>query len=359
MNNLNLTVVVKALIMMLATLSQASFANPADQKIVEATEEIVSRYTKDEWFSGSIAIERDGQRFYSKSVGFADISKQIENRAQTKIRIGSINKHYTAVLILQKVQAGQLSLDDRLAKFSLGFSKEIGDQVTIRHLLRHTSGFDDLFNDEYLATYRSLLDINAKMPLLRDKPLLSKPGTQYKYSNYGYIVLGAILEKLEQKPFKQILENHIFTPIGVSDTHYELTDAVMGKARSYRYYTDRPKADKTDILENVTPDGGMYSTPNDIISFYSNLFYSNNLLNDEYKAVLASNYKTPTKAWSEIANSPTAAWSSYGGAPGVSAAAEILIKDKLIVVVLANTDGLVAEKISQEIVSTYKNDPND
>jgi CubicO group peptidase (beta-lactamase class C family) len=335
-----------ALVTLLA--STPLLAETNSEKIVTATESIVSNYLKNDWFAGGVLIKKDGEVLYNKSYGLADIPNKIANTPDTKIRIGSINKHYTAVLILQKVQAGELSLDDKLGKFEFGFT------VTFRQLLQHRSGFDDLFNDQYIATYETLLDIDAKIPMLIDKPLLSTPGTEYKYSNYGYIVLGAILEKLEQKPFKQIIENNIFKPLGVTDTHYALTAEVEGKARSYRYYADRPKDDKTDILENVTPDGGMYSTPSDIAAFYSALFYTDKLLDDYHKTVLANYYKTPTKDWAEIANSPTAIWSSYGGAPGVSAAAEVVVKDKLIVVVLANTDGLVAEKISQEIVKAYK-----
>ncbi len=348
--------ITKTACLALATLlvNTSSLATPGNQEIVSTTNEIVAKYSANDWFAGSVIVKRDGVVLHQQSYGLADIPNKIANTVDTKIRIGSINKHYTAVLILQKVQAGELSLDDTLAKFDLGFADNIANQITVRQLLQHRSGFDDIFNDEYFATYRTLTDIDAKLPLLIDKPLLSSPGSEYKYSNYGYIVLGAILEKLEQKPFKQIIEHNIFKPLGVTDTHYTLTAEVEGKARSYRYYADRPKDDKTDILENVTPDGGMYSTPSDVAAFYSALFYTDKLLDDYHKTVLASYYKTPTKTWAEIANSPTAIWSSYGGAPGVSAAAEVVVKDKLIVVVLANTDGLVAEKISQEIVKAYK-----
>ena len=86
-------------------------------------------------------------------------SAQQAHHRQTKIRIGSINKHYTAVLILQKVQSGQLSLDDKLAVFELGFNKEIAEKISVRHLLQHKAGFADIFNDEYCKSYRDLKHI--------------------------------------------------------------------------------------------------------------------------------------------------------------------------------------------------------
>ncbi len=337
-------------------LISASFeinAESIEKRLVEKTDDILAEYLKNNWFSGNVVVKQGDQVLYNRSFGYADIPEKIEITPETKIRIGSINKHYTAVLILQKIQSGDLSLNDSLSKFSLGFPEEVAKKITIRYLLQHTSGFADIFNDEYIKTYRSLLDINAKLPLLINTPLLSEPGSKYHYSNYGYIVLGAILEKIEQKTFRQILEKNILERIGSKNTLYALTDSVEGKARSYRYNQDGSKIDKTDILENVTPDGGMYSTSEDIALFYSNLFYSNVLLNDEFKAVMSNDYRESSRPWSEIVSKDKSRWSAYGGAPGVSAAAEILIKDKLIVIVLANTDGLVAEKISQRIVKAY------
>lgn len=186
-----------------------------------------------------------------------------------------------------------------------------------------------------------------------NEPLLYEPGTNHKYSNYGYIVLGAILEKIEQKPFKQIIENNILNIIGAQSTHYQLTEEVKGKAKSYRFNSDGSKVDKTPILENVTPDGGMYSTTEDIAAFYHSLLYTNQLLNDEHKVLITTDYKGSSKTWSDILSNYNSHWNSYGGAPGVSAAVEVLLKDKFIVVILANTDGLVAEKMSQEIINVY------
>lgn len=329
-------------------------SNEANERLVLKTDEIVKRYVESNWFSGSVVILKSGEVIYDKSFGFADIENGIANTSNTKIRIGSINKHYTAVLVMQKVQSGQMTLDDTLDKFELGFPAVIAEKITVRHLLRHTSGFADIFNDEYMRTYQKLKTINDKLPLLIDKPLISVPGEKYNYSNYGYIVLGAILEKVENKPFKSIIENNILSVIGAKNTDYALTDQVDGKALSYRFSPTGKKVNSTHMLENLTPDGGMYSTPYDLALFYSKLFYSNELINDEMKAIMGNGYKQRDRVWSQILESDKAKWSSYGGGPGVSAAVEVLIKDKLLVMVLANTDGLVAEHISQRIVDVYK-----
>jgi CubicO group peptidase (beta-lactamase class C family) len=326
----------------------------ADELLVNKTDEIIKQYTDVDWFSGSVVIFKEDKVIYDKSFGYADIENKVNNTSAMKIRIGSINKHFTAALVMQKIQSGDLSLDDKLEKFGLGFPKDIAKKITIRHLLQHRAGFADIFNNEYFKTYRSLKSINDKIPLLLDKPLISKPGTKFNYSNYGYIVLVAILEKIEKKNFQQIINENILNVIKADNTKYDLTENVIDKARSYNFTPLGKKIDKTDSLENITPDGGMYSTPYDLALFYSKLLYSNELLNDASKAMIINGYKESTKPWSEFLESNTARWRSYGGGPGVSAAVEVLIKDKLMVIALANTDDVVAERISQRVVEVYQ-----
>jgi CubicO group peptidase (beta-lactamase class C family) len=326
----------------------------SDELLINKTDEIIKQYTDPEWFSGSVVIFKDDKVIYDKSFGFADIENKVKNTSATKTRIGSINKHFTLALIMQKVQSGKLSLDDTLEKFELGFPKNIAEKITVRHLLRHSSGFADIFNNEYFETYRSLKNINDKLPLLMNKPLISEPGEEYNYSNYGYIVLGAILEKLEKRSFQQIINENIINVIKADNTQYALTENVTDKAKSYHFTPLGRKVDKTDSLENLTPDGGMYSTPYDLALFYSKLFYSNQLLNDQSKAAIGNAYKESTRSWSDILDSDKAKWTAYGGGPGVSAAVEILIKDKFMVIALANTDDVVAERITQRVIEVYQ-----
>ncbi|TPH13976.1 serine hydrolase domain-containing protein [Litorilituus lipolyticus] len=337
-----------------STEKEKAYSKASNEVLISQTEEIIKQYTDPGWFSGSVVIFKGDKVIYDKSFGLADMENHIKNTSATRTRIGSINKHFTATLILQKVQSGKIALDDKLGKFELGFPKEIAGKITVRHLLSHTSGFADIFNNEYIKTYRSLKDIDDKLPLLLNKPLISEPGKEFNYSNYGYIVLGAILEKLEQKSFQTIISENILDIIKADNTIYDLTENVKHKAKSYQFSPLGGKIDKTARLENLTPDGGMYSTPYDLALFYSKLFYTNELLNDQSKAVMKSHYKRPVKPWSEFLDSDNTKVVSYGGGPGVSAAVEILIKDKFMIIVLANTDGLVAEHITQRVTDVYQ-----
>jgi CubicO group peptidase (beta-lactamase class C family) len=332
----------------------ATETDVSDELLISKTDEIIKQYTDPGWFAGSLVIFKGDQVIYDKSFGLADIENSIKNTSATRTRIGSINKHFTAALVMQKVQAGKLSLDDNLQSFNLGFPKNIAEKITVRHLLKHTAGFADIFNNEYFRTYRSLKNITDKLPLLLDKPLISEPGKEFNYSNYGYIVLGAILEQLEQKSFQSIINDNILTVIKADNTIYDLTENVQNKAKSYQFSPLGSKIDMTGRLENLTPDGGMYSTPYDLALFYSKLLYSNQLLNDQSKAIMTSRYKKETKPWSELLTSDKTKWISYGGGPGVSAAVEVLVKDKFMVIALANTDDVVAERITQRVLEVYQ-----
>ena len=339
----------------IVTLSAPHSGHGQDLNVfLESVDKIIEPYADAGWFTGTVALYHSDRVVYQRSVGYADVDAGRPNTPETKIRIGSINKHYTAALTLRLVQRGVFGLDDPLAKFDLGFPADIAEKVTVRQLLSHRSGFEDLFTEEYINNYRSLKTIDDKLPLLMHSPLRFEPGSDQAYSNYGYIVLGAIIERTMGESFGRILESEILEPIDAQHTDYALTDEVRDKALSYTYTWAGRKVDVTDRLENLTPDGGMYASASDLVRFFSALYYSDSIIHDQMKALMMSGYADPDRSWSDIVNDPKSIRASYGGGPGVSAAVELLLRDHLFIVVLANTDGLVAERISQRITTAFR-----
>lgn len=342
-------------IVVVLLIPQSTFGRVHDE-FLASVDRIVEPYIEANWFTGTVALYQSDRIIYQRSHGYADIASGQPITADTKIRIGSITKHYTAALVLRLIQRGVFELDDPLAKFDLGFPNEIARKITVRHLLSHRSGFEDLFTEEYINHYQSLKTIDDKLPLLMNQPLRFQPGTDHSYSNYGYIVLGAIVESTTGKSFKQVLEAEILRPIGAHHTDYALTDEVKDKALSYTYTWAGRKQDVTHRLENLTPDGGMYASASDLVKFYSALYYSDTLINDRMKAIMMSGYADTARPWSEIASDPKSLRLAYGGGPGVSAAVELHLRDRFFVVVLANTDALVAERISKRITDAFRGD---
>ncbi|MCB9263532.1 MAG: serine hydrolase [Lewinellaceae bacterium] len=319
------------------------------EKIAREAARIAGEYHDMGWFSGVVLLAEKGKPFYQQAFGYADIKNKVPNTMDTKFRIGSINKDYTAVLVLQMVEAGQLTLEDKLAKFQLGFPADIAGKITLRQLLNHTAGFGDIFIPEYLDNIRSYKSIDDIIPLLREEPLAYEPGTDQQYSNYGYIVLGAILEKVSGKSYEQLLQENIFQPLGATNTLCRIAEEIEGEARSYRYTLSGEKVDHTPLLEYPTPDGGMYSTAAEQLDFFQALFYTDKLISDKSKALMLTDYSDAPPAWENIIGQEGAVLGFAGGGPGVSAVVEIILKEQYLFIVLANTDRNIAELISRRI----------
>ncbi len=317
-------------------------------------EKIAKAYENLGWFSGAVLLAKNGKPIFQKAFGYADEEKKIKNTTATKFRIGSINKDYTAVLVLQQMEKGVLSLDDRLSKFDLGFPKKIANKVSVRQLLNHSSGFGDIFIPEYLDNIRSYKNINDILPLLMNEPLAYEPGTDQQYSNYGYVILGAILEKTTGKSFDQLLQDNILSKINAKNTHYDIAENIKGEAKSYRFNFDGSKTDHTAMLEYPTPDGGIYANTSDLLSFIQALFYSKKLISNASKILMAADYQNTEMKWEELLANPNAGTALAGGGPGVSATIGVELKEKYILIVLANTDQGIAEHILRKATRALK-----
>ena len=192
-----------------------------NMKVPEVADNIAIQYQEMGWFSGNVLITKDGKEVFSSSYGFQDIEKELRNRTQSRFNLGSIMKDFTKVLILKQVEAGKLKLSDKLITFELGFKQLHAEKITIEHLLNHRAGFADIFVAEYRENQLAFDTLDKKLKLLIDTPLLFEPDSDYKYSNYGYVVLGVILEKVTGQSFEKLLANNIFNPAGMSSTTFK------------------------------------------------------------------------------------------------------------------------------------------
>ncbi len=165
--------------------------------------------------SASIAIVQDGKIAYVQAYGAAKLDPHTPATPQMRYSIGSISKQFTAAAILLLAEEGKLSLDDPVSKYVPGLTD--GDQITIRQLLSHTSGYQDFWPQDYVPplmlkpiTAEQIMDRWAKIPL--DFP----PGTKWQYSNTNYVIAGVIVEKVSGMPLLQFLSQRVFTPLNMS-----------------------------------------------------------------------------------------------------------------------------------------------
>jgi CubicO group peptidase (beta-lactamase class C family) len=306
--------------------------------IIAEARVIAEAYYKFGWFSGSVLLARDGNPIYQASFGMADRESETANHQRTKYNLGSIMKNYTAVLVLQQVENGAISLDDKLESFDLGFPPDVASKISVDHLLHHRSGFADIFIAEYRENQLAFDTIAKRLELLKDAPLLFEPGSEDHYSNYGYVVLGAILENVTSKSFETLLQQNIFDRLGLEDSVYPYRVNTTNQSLRYTFNYAGEQV-LVGVTEHHGPDGGIEATAADVLTFYRAVFHSDKLLSPSRDAI--REYFTIDEKH----------WDAFGGGAGVSAAAELDLINNYEIIVLANSDNLVAEEITGRIYS--------
>lgn len=223
------------------------------QDVGSQIDTFLNKITQQGLYSGSVLIARNGTILISKGYGMADREKKIPNTPQTKFRIGSITKQFTAMAILQLQQQGKLDVQDLICKY-ISDCPTTWKPITIHQLLTHTSGIPDLTVD--LARLTTPSQIVAQ---ISSKPLDFKPGEKWNYSNAGYIVLSAIIEQVSGVQYEQFLQDHILTPLKLQDTGLDPGQAILATGYKDKY-------DKADIFNASASDGagGLYSTIEDL-----------------------------------------------------------------------------------------------
>ena len=214
----------------------------------------------------TVIVTRDGQTIFRKAYGLASLDSKAALRAETTMRIGSITKQFTAVAILQLVEAGKLKLSDDLQTLLPEFPGK-GERITVEHLLTHTSGLKNFFAMPGFAALASQqVGTSQVFDFFKNEPLAFAPGEQFAYSNDGYFLLGLIIEKLTGMRYADYLDQHIFAPLNMRHTAYEGAERTQGMARA-EGYTPGPRqvqpapAVSIDIAFSA---GGLRSTVDDL-----------------------------------------------------------------------------------------------
>ena len=220
---------------------------------------------------GSITIAKDGKILYSRSFGYGQITETLKKplTQDSKFRIASITKTYTAVMIFQLVEEGKLKLTDRLDQFFPQVPN--ASKITIAHILAHRSGIPDLnVDDGWGSQPRTHEEVVAA--IAKGKPLF-EPDSQHQYSNTGYVLLGYILEKVDGKSYQEVLKQRITAKIGLKNTYMGIgnTNVDDNESLSYRYLGSWKEAPEMD-LSIPAGAGAIISTPTDMCKFIHALF---------------------------------------------------------------------------------------
>lgn len=228
---------------------------------------VVEAYQTNRRFIGSVLVMKSGRTLLEKGYGFANLELDVPNKPDTKFRLGSITKQFTATAVLQLAEQGKLSVNDAACKYLEG-CPDTWKGITIHQLLTHTSGIPSYTSDKDFAQPRMmrvpLTPIEIVM-LSKDKPLDFAPGTDWKYDNTGYVFLGAIIEKVSGEKYADYLKKHIFGPLDMQDTGYDDTGTIL-KNRAAGYRPSESGFQNAAYLDMSLPyaAGSLYSTVRDL-----------------------------------------------------------------------------------------------
>ena len=326
-------------------------AQTDNSAITKKINDLLTEALSKQVFSGNVLVAKDNTVVYEKSTGKADIPNNIANTATTSFQIGSITKLFTEILVLQLVEQKKIGLSDKLGKYIDGFSKEIAENVTIEQLMQHTSGLGDYTQgDDFMQTHQSIQSVSDILPLIRKKPLLFEPGTGKQYSNSGYVILSAIIEKITGRSYGAFLKEKIFDVLGMDHSGFNAyTKDVPGKAKGYLSNQMGPLEDNLRMHVVGAGDGGIYSTTGDMWKFMNSFISNNKLLSDENKLRILNTPLFPVTyaSWNEFQQKGKLLLA--GGAPGISAVIGFNMEKKYSLIVLSNYDERTAEEMTQRI----------
>lgn len=237
------------------------------QDLAQRLDRFVRAYAEQREFSGAALVARSGEVVYRAGFGLANVEWDVPNTPDSKFRIGSLTKQFTAAIVLGLVEDGSLRLDAPVREYLPGYPVPQGDQITIHTLLTHTSGlpsYTDLpdFADEYSRDPRSPEEI---VGLTSSRPLEFEPGTRFRYSNSGYVLLGWIIEEITGRPYDRVLRERILEPLGLDDTGYDHESEVRRRG-AFGYTRTLTGYKNARYLDTSLPHaaGMMYSTVDDL-----------------------------------------------------------------------------------------------
>lgn len=293
-------------------------------------------------FSGTVLVAKDGEVQFEKAYGLASRRFNVPNKMSTRFNIGSITKSFTRTAIAQLAQAGKLKLDAPIATYLPNYpNKDVAQKVTIQQLLDHTSGLGDVFTPRFQQVNANrFVTPQHFIEFFASDPLKFEPGKGRAYSNYGYTVLGAIVEAVSGENYFDYIQKHVFDPAGMSgsgffDVRAPVTDVAIGYMKH-----------EGELLENTftrpslrgIPAGGSFSSARDLLLF-DRALRAGKLLD-----------ATWTRWWFNGDVTGPGMWA--GGSPGINAG--LASDGKWTVVVLTNIDPPTGEALAERIHGALK-----
>ncbi len=319
--------------------------------------EAVKAQAEGDRFMGSVLVARGDETIFEMNSGWANAEWQVPNSAATKFRIGSVTKQFTAAAILLLEERGKLSVDDPLSKHVAGVPAA-WNKITLRHLLGHTSGIPDFTAlppyKEWKTTGPSPGMIFERM---RELPLEFSPSSRFQYSNTGYILLGWVIELVSGQTYREFVKQNIFEPLGLADTGYDSTIAVIPR-RAAGYISGARGLRNANYLDMRVPHGagGLYSTTGDLCKWTQALFGGKFLQSSSLEKMTTPGKGGYAFGLSVGTKNGRKRFAHAGGIDGFGSFLAYFPASGVIIVVLSNVEGPAAPELEERLEAIYFGD---
>ena len=282
--NLALALIAIAVVLCGTTIPAAPAAAPAEdmKALAKKIDAVMAGVYKPDEPGAALIVRKGGQTVLRKGYGLADLELGVPVTPDMVFRLGSITKQFTAVSVLMLAQEGKLGLGDEITKFLSDYPTQ-GRKITVEHLLTHTSGIQSYTDmSEWLSLWRKDMTLKELVDLFKDKPMQFEPGASWAYNNSGYVLLGAIIEKVSGRTYADFVRQRIFEPLGLKGSSYDDTERVVPRrVRGYQ------KGDSGFVnapylsMSQPYAAGSLMSTVDDL-SVWSDAVFSGRLVRKEW-----------------------------------------------------------------------------
>lgn len=310
-------------------------------------------------FNGTALVTQHGKTLIHKGYGFKNVESKAANIPATIFQIGSITKQFTAAIILKLAEQEKLDLTDHLSKYFPNYPN--GNDITIHHLLTHTSGIVNYTNDVEFMKSEAVKPAteNKMLAVFKEKPLDFAPGTQWSYSNSGYMLLGYIIEKLTKQSYEKVVRDYIFKPLQMNNSGFDFAHLDnQNKAIGYFNISDANsiKAELVDSSVSFAA-GAIYSTSADLLKWHNGILHNKIL-----KRTSLEKGFTPFKnkygyGWIVDSISNKRITTHAGGIFGFSSNLSRVEQDDICIILLNNTGNPKLGDITSDIYAILYDQP--
>ncbi len=345
-------IIILLLLIVILIFCQTATLSAQQSEMQKKVNDYIDAYVQMKQFSGSILIAKNGQVMLSKGYGKSSHQFNIENTPQTKYRIGSLTKGFTALAIIQLVENNKLSLDDKLIKFIPDYPR--GDEITIKHLLTMTSGIRNHTEFEDFDKKRRVYQVTVSQTIetFKNKTLEFNPGEKFKYSNSNYILLGFIIEQISNMTYAEYIKQNIFKPLKMENSGFEKPqDVINNMAEGYCFKNNEIKNANFRDMSNAHASGALYSTIEDLYK-WDKALYTEKLITKESLETMFTPFKDNYALGWGIVNVFNHKMITHSGEiDGFTSNISHFSDDDVCIIILSNFEQIPISRINKDLIA--------